>query len=241
MSHEARVRIVIADDHPLFALGLRALLQDQPGFDVVGESYEGVQAIELVRRLTPDILLLDLDLPRVNGLEVLKRLEPLNLPTRVVLMAADIDRQRLTQAVIRGARGVLLKHTASDLLPKCIHQVLAGEYWITRDSVAEVIDELRTATRPIESDYGLSDREIDIVTAVVKGASNKEVAWQLGLGEQTVKNHLRRIFAKLHVSNRVELALQATSLKVVPSDQGGAVPLPPGIGVAGSPTRDRSH
>jgi two-component system nitrate/nitrite response regulator NarL len=133
----------------------------------------------------------------------------MKLPTRPVLVATAIDSTELRTALIRGARGVLLKHAAGELLIKCVRQVVKGEYWIGRDSVADLVDALRRSAKAEEPASTLSQRERDIVSAVLKGASNKDIAWQLGLGEQTVKNHLRRIFAKLQVANRVELAVLA--------------------------------
>ena len=202
------IRIVVADGQPVFALGVRALLANDSTIDIVGEASDGEEALRLVERLRPDVLLLDLALARLNGLEVLNRIATLRVPTRTVIVTASIDRVELRTAVIRGAHGVLLKNMASELLGKCVRQVMKGEYWIGRESVGDLIDALRNPLHG-EDSSGLSHRERDIVKAVVKGASNKDIAWQLGLGEQTVKNHLRRIFAKLKVANRVELAVHA--------------------------------
>jgi DNA-binding NarL/FixJ family response regulator len=207
MSHTP-IRIVVADGQPVFALGVRALLADDSTIEIVGEASDGEEALRLVERLRPDVLLLDLALARVNGLEVLNRIATLRVPTRTVIVTASIDRVEMRTAVIRGAHGVLLKNMASELLGKCVRQVMKGEYWIGRESVGDLIDALRNPLHG-EDSSGLSHRERDIVKAVVKGASNKDIAWQLGLGEQTVKNHLRRIFAKLKVANRVELAVHA--------------------------------
>lgn len=208
MSDEKPIRIVVADGHPLFTLGVRALLAREAGFEVVGDADDGEETLALVDKLRPDVLMLDLALARVSGLEVLRRLSAMRLSTRVLIVTASIDRGDLRVALLRGAQGVLLKHLASDLLVKCLRQVVCGEYWIGRDSVGDLIDAMRNPT-PREEAQLLSQRERDIVSAVIKGASNKDIAWQLGLGEQTVKNHLRRIFAKLGVNNRVELAVHA--------------------------------
>ena len=211
---EPVIRVVVADAHPLFTLGVRTLLAEEPAIEVVGEANDGEKALQVVGRTRPDVLLLDAGLERVAGLEVLNRLLAMKLPTRPVLMAATMDGADLRTALIRGARGVLLKHMAGELLTKCIRQVMKGEYWIGRDSVAELVDALRRSAKAEEPASTLSQRERDIVSAVLKGASNKDIAWQLGLGEQTVKNHLRRIFAKLRVANRVELAVHAMAHQI---------------------------
>ena len=208
MSQQSPIRIVVADGHPLFTLGVRALLAREPGFEVIGDADDGEDALAVLQKHRPDVLLLDLALSGINGLEVLRRMVAMDLPTRTVIVTAAIDRADMRTALMRGAQGVLLKHLASDLLVKCVRQVMAGEYWIGRDCVGDLIDAIRNPAAREESSV-LSQRERDIVSAVIKGASNKDIAWQLGLGEQTVKNHLRRIFAKLRVANRVELAVRA--------------------------------
>jgi DNA-binding NarL/FixJ family response regulator len=215
MRADGRIRVLIADDHPIFRIGMRTLIGTEASIELVGEAEDGDRAIELVQALHPDILLLDLHLPRTNGLEVLKRLAALNLDTRTVLLTASIERGQMRTALVRGAWGVLLKHTATDLLTKCVRQVSRGEYWVGRDSVGDLVDALRNPGRTDDNAGGLTPREKEIVALIVTGASNKDIAWQLGLNEQTVKNHLRKVFDKLHVANRVELALAAVERRLV--------------------------
>jgi DNA-binding NarL/FixJ family response regulator len=206
-------RLLVADAHPLFALGVRTLLDGEPGIRILADTDRGDQALELIERMKPDIVLLDFMLEGFNGLEVLSRLSPKKLPTRTIITATDINQTELRLIVVRGARGVWLKESPPPLLVKCVRQVMAGEFWIGRNSVAELADALRQAAAPeAPAVSALSTREQEIVTAVIKGGSNKDIAWQLGVGEQTVKNHLRRIFAKRGVSNRVELAVSAATL-----------------------------
>jgi DNA-binding NarL/FixJ family response regulator len=215
MRADGTIRVLIADDHPIFRIGIRTLIGTEPSIELVGEAEDGDRAIELVQALHPDILLLDLHLPRTNGLEVLKRLAVLNLGTRTVLLTAAIERGQMRTALVRGAWGVLLKHTATDLLTKCVRQVNRGEYWVGRDSVGDLVEALRNPGRTDDNAGGLTPREREIVALIVTGASNKDIAWQLGLNEQTVKNHLRKVFDKLHVANRVELALAAVERRLV--------------------------
>src|SRR3954464_23122 len=215
MTGEGAIRVLIADDHPVFGIGWRTRTGGEPHMELVGEAENGDQAIELARTLRPDILLLELHLPGTNGLEVLKRLGSLNVETRTVLLTASIERGQIRTALVRGAWGVLFKHTATDLLTKCIRQVSRGEYWVGRDTVGELVDALRNPVRTGAPSGTLTPREYEIVALIVTGASNKDIAWRLGLNEQTVKNHLRKIFDKLQVANRVELALAAVERRLV--------------------------
>src|SRR3954462_3592293 len=212
MSREAApIRLVIADDHPIFREGLRRLIEIEERFALVGEAPDGETAVRLVRGLQPDVLLLDLQMQGLDGLRVLAELAAAPGPTRVVLLTAAIEREQILEAVHLGVRGVLLKDAATPLLYKCIERVLAGEYWLGRDTVAALVWSGRQPT-PASTDRVrslLTARERDIVLAVVDGASNKEIAAEFGVSPQTVKNHLSAIFDKLGVSSRLELALYA--------------------------------
>jgi DNA-binding NarL/FixJ family response regulator len=214
---EGTIRVVAADEHPIFRIGLRTLLSAEPGIELVGEAEDGGHAIDLIRELRPEVLLLDLHLPGMNGLDVLQRLAALNLTTRAVLLTAAIERDQLRTALVRGARGVVLKQAGADLLTKCIRQVSRGEYWVGRDSVGDLVDALRHPERIDERPGGLTSRERQIVGLIVTGASNRGIAADLGLNEQTVKNHLHKIFDKLQVGSRVELALAAVERGLVGS------------------------
>jgi len=207
------IRIVIADDHPIFRDGLRRLLGIEPDFEVIGEAADGREAVERVTALRPDVLLLDLAMPGAGGLETLRELARGQAEVRSVILTASIEREDALDAVRLGARGVVLKTAATPLLYKCIRAVVAGEYWIGHERVQDLVTSLRAFT---DSQSGrrppaatLTRREIQVALAVLDGASNREIAQKLGLGEQTVKNYLSNIFDKLGVSSRLELALYA--------------------------------
>jgi DNA-binding NarL/FixJ family response regulator len=212
------IRIVTIDDHPIFRDGLRRLLEVEPGFQVVAEGGSGADALRLVPSVMPDVLLLDLALPDMAGLEVLRNFDPdVKARVRVVLLTANADRQQMTEALLLGARGLVLKESATPLLYKCIRAVMAGEYWIGRGRLPDLIEALRDLgdRRNLPPADTLTARERHIIAAIVDGATNRQVAEDLGLSEQTVKNYLSTIYDKLGVSNRLELALYAIHHKLL--------------------------
>jgi DNA-binding NarL/FixJ family response regulator len=214
------VRIVIADDHPIFRDGLRRLLEAEPDLKVLGEASDGAEAVRMARQLKPDILLLDLAMPRHPGLEALRDLSTgagaNATPVRVILLTAAAEKSQIVEALQLGARGVVLKDSATQLLLKAIHTVMSGEYWVGRESVSNLVQYLRTLVQSSSDEakqkkFGLTPRELEIVAAVVAGYSNKEIAEYFKISEDTVKHHLSNIFDKLGVSTRLELALFAVN------------------------------
>jgi DNA-binding NarL/FixJ family response regulator len=216
---QTTVRIVIADDHPIFRDGLRRLLEAEPDLKVMGEASDGAEAVKLARQLKPDILLLDLAMPKHPGLEALRDLSSggaSSTPVRVILLTAAAEKSQIVEALQLGARGVVLKDSATQLLLKAIHTVMSGEYWVGRESVSNLVQYLRTLVQSSSDEarqkkFGLTPRELEIVAAVVAGYSNKEIAEYFKISEDTVKHHLSNIFDKLGVSTRLELALFAVN------------------------------
>jgi DNA-binding NarL/FixJ family response regulator len=201
-----RVRISIADDHQIFRDGLRRLLESEPGFEVVSEGADGIDAIRMARDSQPDILLLDVAMPRMGGVEALASLANAGGPSD------------LLKAIQFGARGVVMKESATRLLIDGIHRVMDGKYIIG----ADVADDLAQAVKQVGAErprpYKLTPREMDIVSAIAEGQSNRQIAERLSISLQTVKHHLTSIFDKTGASNRLELALLAIRQGVVDSD-----------------------
>ena len=208
------ISILIADDHRILRQGLRVLLETQPGFRIVGEACDGEEAIKLVRELKPDILLLDFRMPRRPGLEALRELAASSSPVRTIILAAEVAKTEIVEAIQLGARGVVLKESATEVLVECICSVMAGRYWIGKEKVSDLVEAVhsllpRAAARPASKSFGLTPRELEIVAAIVAGYTNKDIAQLFSITENTVKHHLTKIFDKLGVSNRLELALFA--------------------------------
>jgi two-component system, NarL family, nitrate/nitrite response regulator NarL len=213
------IRIVLADDHPILRDGLRMLLRSEPGFDVVGEAGDGAEALALVERLSPDVLLLDLAMPGMSGLKVLEEIGRRRLTVKAIILAAAITQETTIAALELGARGVLLKEAATPMLYRCVRQVMAGEFWVGRDAVGDLVAALRASPTGESSRRGrlphLTERELSVIAAVTDGECNRGVAQRLGISEQTVKNHLRNIFDKVGVSSRLELAVFAQEREIV--------------------------
>ena len=210
------VRILIADDHPIFRDGLKRLLESERGFKVVGEACDGVEAVNLARQLKPEILLLDLAMPRRPGLEALREMSSDSASVRVILLTAAAEKDQIVEALQLGARGVVLKDSATQILLKSIRAVMNGEYWVGRESVSNLVHYLRglvgtPGDTARKKRYGLTPRELEIVSAVVAGYANKEIAEHFKISEDTVKHHLSNIFDKVGVSTRLELALFAVN------------------------------
>jgi two-component system, NarL family, nitrate/nitrite response regulator NarL len=209
------IRIVIADDHPIFRDGLRKLLMLEEDFRVVAEARDGKEVLEVLDEHQPDILLLDLKMPGLDGLTALQKLQNSRTKTKVIVLTASEDKNQFVQAMKFGTCGIVLKQTATELLIKSIRKVHAGEIWLDSHTTAAV---MRQFSSPMDSTpvgnrdrdrSPLSQREREIVVLVAQGFKNKEMAEKMFISEQTVKNHLHNIFDKLGVSDRLELALYA--------------------------------
>jgi DNA-binding NarL/FixJ family response regulator len=216
----AKIRIVVADDHPIFRDGLCKLLALEEDFEVVAQAQDGRQVLDVLQQHQPDILLLDLKMPGLDGLATLQRLQVAKNKTRVIVLTASDDKNEFVQAMKLGTSGIVLKQTATELLIKSIRKVHAGEIWLDSHTTAAVIRQFvandeappaaPSAAAPRERERSpLSQREREIVALVAQGFKNKEMAEKMFISEQTVKNHLHNIFDKLGVSDRLELALYA--------------------------------
>lgn len=216
-SSHAKIRVMIADDHPIVRDGLKKLLNLEDDIEVVAVASDGREVLDQVAQFQPDIILLDLRMPNLDGITTLQTLQQRDCPSKVIILTASEDKNEFVQAMKHGARGIVLKQTASELIVKSIRKVHAGEIWLDSQTTAAV---MRQFASPASESYPvqggrvrarspLSAREREIVALVAQGYKNKEMAEKMFISEQTVKNHLHNIFDKLGVSDRLELALYA--------------------------------
>ena len=206
------ITIVIADDHPIFRDGIQRLLASQSDMAVLGAARDGVEALETTRRAQPQILLLDLKMAGMNGIQALQELHRSKSSVSVILLTAEINDLQMMEALRLGAKGVLMKDVDTAALLDGIRSVAAGERWIVNRRESSIGLRVGNGKRSVPSD--LTKREMQIVAAVVACLSNRMIAEEFKISEDTVKHHLSNIFYKLNVSSRLELAVYALHHKL---------------------------
>jgi len=210
------IRVLLIDDHAVVRSGLRLLLEARPGFHVVGEAGDRSTALALANKTQPEIILLDLTLPGTSGLDLIPELLAAAAESRIIILTGVLDPEAHTHAVAAGARGVVLKEKAPEVLVKAIEKVHDGEVWLDRSAVARLVDARQEASRkaarhdPEETKIAsLTGREREIITLIGCGFRNKQIAARLFISEGTVRNHLTTVFSKLEVADRMELLMYA--------------------------------
>jgi len=209
------IRILLVDDHTLFRSGVRLLLQRQPDFEVVAEAGDGVEGIKRAKELKPDVILLDLNLPGLSGLETLQLLTQ-DLPScAVIILTVSEEADELGQALRDGARGYLVKNIDAEVLTSAIRRAATGESVIAESMTAKLVDQFRgAASQAVQASgnaerHRLTARETQIVQCLARGASNKVIARELDVSESTVKIHVQNVLKKLNLTSRVQVAVYA--------------------------------
>ncbi|HJW89961.1 MAG: hypothetical protein A2Z16_04725 [Chloroflexi bacterium RBG_16_54_18] len=208
-----KIRVVIADDHPVTRAGIRRFLEKQPDMQVVGEASDGEAALRLVEEHTPEVLLLDLEMPGLGGTEVARRLKSTGSPVRVLALSSYDNRQFILSLLASGAAGYLIKDEVPETIIEAVRGVARGEQgWVSRKVAAKMAAWMQmgssTATK-------LTEREIEVLRLVVAGKTNQEIGFSLGISPRTVEKHIDSVYSKLGVSSRVEAAVFAVRDKMV--------------------------
>lgn len=208
-----KIRILLADDHPVVRSGIRSLLGQAADISIIAEASSGLEVMSLVRETQPDVLLLDMQLPGVSGVEIARQLKAINSPVRVLGFSAHADAQFVRTLIQNGAAGYLLKEDAPELLIEAVRSVARGETgWYSRRAAANMSTWLAQADKQAQP---LTARELDVLTLLVTGKSNQEIATALGISEKTVEKHLHSLFVKFDATSRVEAAVYAVQQGLV--------------------------
>ncbi|MCH9687545.1 MAG: response regulator transcription factor [Deltaproteobacteria bacterium] len=212
-------RVLLVDDQASFRQGLRALLSTEPGIEIVGEAHDGVECLRTVGVLAPDVVLLDLRMPTMGGVETTRRLKQLRPEIQVVVLTTFDEDELMFEALKEGALSYLLKDATADTIANAIRAAAEGRSILARSVAHKFVSEFARMARLIgpehTQDLGLSKRELDVLRHIARGSSNKEIGSALRIAEGTVKNHLTNIFGKLEVSDRTQAALLARSRGLV--------------------------
>lgn len=209
------IRILIADDHNMVREGLKQLIELEDDIIVVSQAKDGFDAIEKIKLHEPDVVLLDINMPIMNGLDVLKELKSQKIETNIIMLTLHNDVEYLHKAVGIGVKGYVLKDSEADVLIKAIRDVYKGESYIQPNMAAKLFKKLNDHTEKLETREKLTKREIEVLKLITEGMLNKEIAYKLSISEKTVKNHISNIFKKIEVSDRTQAAVYAIKNKVV--------------------------
>lgn len=208
------INLVVVDDHALFRRGLISLLSEMPDFQVIGEASNGHEALQVIEKMQPDIVLLDINMPVMNGIEALNEIRKLNPAPKVLMLTISQNDEDLIGAIVAGANGYLLKNTEPDTLRNTILQVVAGNSVLAPEVTARVFQ----AVRRSQSDRSrglLSDREVEVLGCLARGQTTAQIAGVLFISENTVKTHIRHILEKMEVNNRAEAVARAAQMDLL--------------------------
>jgi DNA-binding NarL/FixJ family response regulator len=213
----APIRLLIVDNHTLFRQGLVSLLQSEPGLQVIGEASGGEEALKLAQELQPDVVLMDVKMPGMDGVEATRRLQETTPHVRVLMLTVSEEEENLFAAIQAGARGYILKNADADELLQAIQRVHAGEAMLSPVMTFRLLQVLHSGGAPTpSSELPLTPREQDVFQLLVQGASNRQIAQSLTITENTVKTHVHNILEKLELHSRSEVAAYARRLNLIP-------------------------
>jgi NarL family two-component system response regulator LiaR len=222
MANPTNIRVLIADDHAVVREGLRTLISTKDGMEIIGEARDGIEALELVHKLHPDVILLDMVMPRKNGLETIIEIKRANPGARILVLTSFDDDERVFSAIKAGALGYLLKDSSPQQLLQAINDVYEGRSSLHPAIALKVIRELNQPTDLPPTEEPLTEREMQTLQLIAQGLTNQEIADRLNISERTVGKHVSNILDKLHLANRTQVALYALrrGLATLDPDQG---------------------
>lgn len=215
------ITVMIADDHVLMRQGIKQILELEDDIDVIAQAGDGEETVEKAVDLNPDVILLDINMPKLNGIEVLRRFKDLGVASKVIMLTINDDREYLYETMKIGANGYVLKDSDVDSLIKAIRDVHMGKTYIQPSIASMLVTEMNSKDKSVNKDLlkikSLSKREYEVLTLVAEGLNNKEIADRLFISEKTVKNHVSNIFKKIGVSDRIQAAIFAfrTNIKKI--------------------------
>ena len=211
-----RIRVLLVDDHRVVREGLRSLLEREDDFEIVGETDNGYTACTMARELTPDVVLMDIELPEMDGLEATRRIKDKMPSVRVLALTMHRNEEHIYGMLKAGAEGYLLKYAAARELTSAVRSVYRGESTLSSTIANKLIKGVREKTAYLHSDEILSKREKEILTLMARGDTSREIGVQLCISPKTVDNHRSRIIDKLQARNRVEAVMYASKLGLIP-------------------------
>jgi DNA-binding NarL/FixJ family response regulator len=211
------IRVLITDDHKVVRQGLRFLLEQERDIEIVGEAADGKEAIDAVREQVPAVVLLDLLMPKVDGLTALREIKKISPSTQVIILTSHHGDDQLVDAIKAGAISYVLKTAGVETVVESVRAAARGESLLDPSVAAKLLEEMRRQRDRDEVDQ-LSKRELDVLSALARGRSNKEIAKELSIGEETVKTHVSNILSKLHLADRTQAAIYGLQKRLVPLD-----------------------